>query len=54
MVESVDSIFAKLEKPVRTRIDDLTGFKGAVSKKMMSLYSVLDELKEMFREFAAE
>ena len=36
------------------RIDQLTDFKGMVSKKIMELYSVLDELKEMFRKFSAE
>ena len=36
------------------RIDQLTDFKAQMSKKMMELYSVLDELKEIFRKFAAE
>ena len=49
-----NSRFAKLEKPVVNRICELKDFKGLVSKKMMDLYSVMDELKEMFREFAAE
>ena len=54
IVEGTNARFAKLEKPVVDRIDQLTDFKGGVSKKMMELYSVLDELKEMFRKFAAE
>ena len=54
IIEGTNSRFARLEKPVVNRIDQLTDFKGLVSKKMMDLYSVLDELKEMFRKFAAE
>ena len=54
IIEGTNARFAKLEKPVVDRIDQLTDFKGGVSKKMMELYSVLDELKEMFRKFAAE
>ena len=54
IIEGTNARFAKLEKPVVERIDQLTDFKGVVSKKVMELYSVLDELKEMFRKFAAE
>ena len=43
-----------MEKPVIARIEQLSDFKGIVSKKMTSLYSVLDALKDMFKRFAAE
>ncbi len=36
------------------RIDQLGDFKGLVSKKVMDLYSILDDLKEMFRKFSAQ
>ena len=54
IIDATNIRFARLEKPVVNRIDQLNDFKGQVSKKMMDLYSVLDELKEMFRKFAAE
>ena len=54
IIDVTNTKFAKLEKPVIDRIDQLGDFKGQISKKMMDLYSVLDELKEMFRKFAAE
>ena len=54
IIDAINARFARLEKPVVNRIDQLNDLKGQVSKKMMDLYSVLDELKEMFRKFAAE
>ena len=36
------------------RIVELKNFKEHVSKKIMDLYLVLDQLKEMFKKFAAE
>ena len=54
IIDAINARFARLEKPVVNRIDQLNDFKVQVSKKMMELYSVLDELKEMFRKFAAE
>ena len=54
IIDVTNTKFAKLEKPVVDRIDQLGDFKGQVSKKMMDLYSVLDELKDMFKKFAAE
>ena len=54
IIQVTNARFAKLEKPVVNRICELRNFKGLVSKKMIDLYSVLDELKEMFRKFAAE
>ena len=54
IIDLTNAKFAKLEKPVVERMEQLTDFKEIDSKKMIDLYSVLDELKEMFRKFAAE
>ena len=52
IIEGTNAKFDLAEKPVIERIEQLNDFKGLVSKKMMSLYSVLDELKEMFKKFS--
>jgi hypothetical protein len=54
IIDLTNATFAKLEKPVVERIEQLIDFKELVSKKMMHLYSVMDEFKEMFRKFTAE
>ena len=54
IIEGTNAKFDLAERPVIERIEQLSDFKGLVSKKMMSLYSVLDELKEMFKKFSAE
>ena len=54
IIERTNAEFLKLEQPVIERISQLSDFKGQVSKKILVLYSVLDELKEMFKKFTAE
>ena len=54
IIEATNAKFVQLEKPVIERIGQLSDFKALVSKKVMDLYAVLDELKEMFRKFATE
>ena len=54
IIEGTNAKFDLAERPVIERIEQLSDFKGLVSKKMMSLYSILDELKEMFKKFSAE
>ena len=54
IIEGTNARFAKLEKPVVDRINLLSDFKGIISKKMMDLYSVFDELKVIFRKFETE
>ena len=54
IIEGTNARFAKLEKPVVDRIDQLRDFKELFSKKIIDLYSFLDQLKEMFKKFAAE
>jgi hypothetical protein len=54
IIEGTNAKFDIAEKPVVDRIKQLSEFKELVSKKMMSLYSLLDEFKEMFKKFSAE
>lgn len=51
MIESINARFNKLEKPIIDRVTSLTNFKGLVSRKFMSLYEVLEEIKTMFKKF---
>lgn len=51
LIESVEQLYSKSSRLFETHITDFETFKEAVSKKIMSICTNIDELKAMFTDF---